>query len=305
MKERGGVWELKEMQTMKIQCVTKEDSEFPEKLRKLPGMPKKLYYIGNLPDPQKPSAAVVGARMCSPYGRCMAFKYARIMAEHGVQIISGMAKGIDAEGHKGALETDTPTFAVLGSGADVCYPASNRRLYQRILEKGGGILTELPPGFSPQSWAFPARNRIISGLSDAVLVVEAKEKSGSLITAEFAMEQGRSVYALPGAVTEELSKGCNKLIFDGAGIAYSPEIMLLEWGIQAKMPVTNVEKKKLGLAPDLDLVYSGLDLRPENLDNLIRKTGFSASKVCALLTELQLMGLVGETGRQYYRISGG
>ena len=187
----------------------------------------------------------------------------------------------------------------------MCYPNSNRWLYQRILEKGGGIISELPPGSPPVNWAFPARNRIISGLSDAVLVVEAKEQSGSLITANFALEHGHSVYALPGAVTEELSRGCNKLILDGAGIAYSPEIMLMEWGIEAKNRPQNVEKKKLGLAPDLDLVYSGLDLRPENLDNLIRKTGFSASKVCALLTELQLMGLVGETGRQYYRISGG
>ena len=134
------------------------------------------------------------------------------MASYGVQIISGMARGIDAEGHKGALDTDTPTFAVLGSGVDVCYPNSNRWLYQRILEKGGGIISELPPGSPPVNWAFPARNRIISGLSDAVLVVEAKEQSGSLITANFALEHGHSVYALPGAVTEELSRGCNKLI---------------------------------------------------------------------------------------------
>lgn len=196
----------------KIKCLTIEDSNFPDRLRKLSGMPKKLYYIGNLPDPKKPAAAVVGARMCSPYGRCQAFKYARTMASYGVQIISGMARGIDAEGHKGALDTDTPTFAVLGSGVDVCYPNSNRWLYQRILEKGGGIISELPPGSPPVNWAFPARNRIISGLSDAVLVVEAKEQSGSLITANFALEHGHSVYALPGAVTEELSRGCNKLI---------------------------------------------------------------------------------------------
>jgi len=137
------------------------------------------------------------------------------------------------------------------------------------------------------------------------IVEELKDVSRSYKEADMALEQGKDVYALPGAVTEELSRGCNKLIFDGAGIAYSPEIMLMEWGIEAKNRPQNVEKKKLGLAPDLDLVYSGLDLRPENLDNLIRKTGFSASKVCALLTELQLMGLVGETGRQYYRISGG
>ena len=179
----------------KIKCLTIEDSNFPDRLRKLSGMPKKLYYIGNLPDPKKPAAAVVGARMCSPYGRCQAFKYARTMASYGVQIISGMARGIDAEGHKGALDTDTPTFAVLGSGVDVCYPNSNRWLYQRILEKGGGIISELPPGSPPVNWAFPARNRIISGLSDAVLVVEAKEQSGSLITANFALEHGHSVYA--------------------------------------------------------------------------------------------------------------
>ena len=238
----------------KIKSVTREDPDFPERLRGLSGMPKKLYYIGNLPDPGKPTAAVVGARMCSPYGRCQAFKYARTMAEHGVQIISGMARGIDTEGHKGALDTSTPTFAVLGSGVDICYPGSNRRLYQRILEKGGGIISELPPGTSPVNWAFPARNRIISGLSDAVLVVEAKEQSGSLITANFALEHGHSVYALPGAVTEELSRGCNKLIFDGAGIAYSPEIMLMEWGIEVKNRLQKAEKKKLGLAPDLDLV---------------------------------------------------
>ena len=293
---------MEEMRKYRIKCVDAGAPDFPEKLKKLSGMPKKLYYRGNLPDSSRPSAAVIGARMSSPYGRCQAFRYARTMSKYGVQIISGLARGIDAEGHKGALEADTPTFAVLGSGVDVCYPSSNKWLYQRILEKGGGIISELPCGTPPQSWTFPARNRIISGLSDAVLVVEAKEQSGSLITANFALEQGHSVYALPGPVTEELSKGCNKLIFDGAGIAYSPEIMLMEWGIQPQKNKRNSEKKKLGLAPELDLVYSCLDLRPENPDVLIAKTGFSAAKVSAVLAELELMGLVGTTGRQYYRI---
>ena len=293
---------MREMQKRPVKCVTSEDQEYPAKLRKFTGMPKKLYYIGNLPDSARPSAAVVGARMCSPYGRIQAFKYARKMAEYGVQIISGLAKGIDEEGHKGALDAGTPTFAVLGSGVDVCYPASNRRLYERILETGGGILSEQPPGTPPKNWAFPARNRIISALSDTVLVVEAKEKSGSLITAGFALEQGNSVYAVPGAVNEELSRGCNKLIFDGAGIAYCPEIMLMEWGLLVEPAVEKSEKKKLGLAPDLDLVYSCLDLRPENPDVLIEKTGLPAAKVCALLTELELMGLVKKAGLQYYRI---
>ena len=296
---------MEEIQKTEIHYVEKNSSIYPARLRELSGMPKQLYYIGRFPEDTKPTAAIGGARLCSAYGRIQAFRYGKFLSEHGVQVISGMAAGIDAEGHKGALEGGTPTFAVLGNGVDICYPSSSRGIYRRIPQKNGGIISEYEPGTRGRAYHFPARNRIISGLSDAVLVVEAKEQSGSLITANFALEHGHSVYALPGAVTEELSRGCNKLIFDGAGIAYSPEIMLMEWGIEAKNRPQNVEKKKLGLAPDLDLVYSGLDLRPENLDNLIRKTGFSASKVCALLTELQLMGLVGETGRQYYRISGG
>ena len=161
----------------KIKCLTIEDSNFPDRLRKLSGMPKKLYYIGNLPDPKKPAAAVVGARMCSPYGRCQAFKYARTMASYGVQIISGMAKGIDGHAHRGALQGNGKTFAVLGCGVDVCYPREHIGLYADILEHEGGILSEYPPGTLPHSRLFPPRNRIISALSDLVLVIEAREKS--------------------------------------------------------------------------------------------------------------------------------
>ena len=281
-----------------------EMDSYPEQLRNIVDAPYSLYVKGKLPDFSKKRVAIVGARMCSDYGKTMAERIAEKLACCGAEVISGMARGIDAYGHIGALKAGGDTFAVLGCGVNVCYPRTNQKLYESILAQGG-IISEYPPDTEPIAQLFPARNRIISALSDVVVVVEAKERSGSLITANFALEHGHSVYALPGAVTEELSRGCNKLIFDGAGIAYSPEIMLMEWGIEAKNRPQNVEKKKLGLAPDLDLVYSGLDLRPENLDNLIRKTGFSASKVCALLTELQLMGLVGETGRQYYRISGG
>src|SRR5699024_4473676 len=162
------------------------------------------------------------------YGRIQAFRYARVLSEAGVQIISGLAWGIDSEGHKGALEGGTSTFAVLGNGVDICYPAGNRGLYQRILRQGGGICSEYPPGVRPRKYSVPARNRIISGLADLVLVVEAKEKSGSLITAQWALEQGKAVFALPGPVNEELSMGCHRLIYDGAGIAFSPEILLEE-----------------------------------------------------------------------------
>ena len=214
-----------------IRCITKTSLEYPKKMMQYPSMPAKLYVKGRMPDPDKITVAVIGARMCSPYGRIQAFRYAKELSQAGVQIISGMALGIDSEGHKGALEGKMPTFAVLGSGVDVCYPKTNKKLYERILWENGGIISECPLGSEPVSWHFPARNRIISALSDAVLVVEAKENSGSLITAGFALEQGKMVYAIPGAVTDTLSRGCHKLIYDGAGIAYCPEIILEELGI--------------------------------------------------------------------------
>ena len=269
---------MEEIQQTRIRCARKDSSVYPARLKELPGMPKQLYYIGSFPDDAKPTAAIVGARLCSPYGRIQAFNYGKFLSEHGVQVISGMAAGIDAEGHKGALEGGTPTFAVLGNGVDICYPSSSRGIYRRIPEKNGGIISEYEPGTKGRAYYFPARNRIISGLADLVLVVEAKEKSGSLITAACALEQGKMVYAIPGAVNDALSRGCHKLIYDGAGIAYSPEILLDEWGLSVKKKTNLSEKSKLGLATDLDLVYSCLDLRPKNLDHIIRKTGFSPGK---------------------------
>ena len=284
---------MEEIQKTEIHYVEKNSSIYPARLRELSGMPKQLYYIGRFPEDNKPTAAIVGARLCSAYGRIQAFRY-------GVQVISGMAAGIDAEGHKGALEGGTPTFAVLGNGVDICYPSSSRGIYRRIPQKNGGIISEYEPGTRGRAYHFPARNRIISGLADLVLVVEAKEKSGSLITASCALEQGKMVYAIPGAVNDALSRGCHKLIYDGAGIAYSPEILLDEWGLSVKKMTNLSGKTKIGLATDLDLVYSCLDLRPKNLDQIIRKAGFSPGKTAGILGQLMLMGLVKETGRQNY-----
>ena len=282
---------MEEIQKTEIHYVEKNSSIYPARLRELSGMPKQLYYIGRFPEDNKPTAAIVGARLCSAYGRIQAFRYGKFLSEHGVQVISGMAAGIDAEGHKGALEGGTPTFAVLGNGVDICYPSSSRGIYRRIPQKNGGIISEYEPGTRGRAYHFPARNRIISGLADLVLVVEAKEKSGSLITASCALEQGKMVYAIPGAVNDA---------YDGAGIAYSPEILLDEWGLSVKKMTNLSGKTKIGLATDLDLVYSCLDLRPKNLDQIIRKTGFSPGKTAGILGQLMLMGLVKETGRQNY-----
>lgn len=283
-----------------IRCIRKTDPEYPEKLRAYKGMPEQLYVKGHLPDSDKPSAAIVGARMCTPYGRAQAYRYAKYLSDAGVQVISGLAYGIDAESHKGALAGTMPTFAVLGNGVDICYPSINRKLYGQILESSGGIISEFSPGTEPRPLFFPMRNRIISALADVVLVVEAKEKSGSLITAQHALEQGKAVYAIPGCVNEELSRGCHKLIYDGAGIAYTPEILLEVWGIYEQNMTQRHEKVKLGLASDLKLVYSCLDLRPKNLDQIIQTTGLPAGKVNSLLMELEVRGLVREAGRHYY-----
>ena len=291
---------MEEKPEERIRQISSKSAEYPQKLNNYPKMPEILFMKGNLPDAKKPTAAIVGARACSPYGRIQAFRYAKILSSAGVQIISGMAYGIDAEAHKGALEGGTPTYAVLAGGVDICYPSGNRPLYARILRENGGILSEQPPGMRARNYFFPARNRIISGLADLVLIVEAREKSGSLITAQWALDQGKIVYAVPGPVNEALSMGCHKLIYDGAGIAYSPEILLRELGLNCENKVKSPEKNDLGLASDLKLVYSCLDLRPKSTDFLIQKTGLPPEKIGSLLLELKLSGLVREIGRHYY-----
>ena len=279
-----------------IRKIDRDNPEYPSRLRELPGMPGELYCLGALPKDDQPSVAVVGARKCSAYGRIQAFSFAREFSRAGIQVISGLELGIDAEGHKGALQGTTPTFAVLGNGVEKCYPASNRGVYRRILEEGGGILSEYPPGTPAMAHHFPARNRIIGGLADAVLVVEAKEKSGSLITANYGLDYGKPIYAVPGPVHEPLSRGCHKLIYDGAGIAYSVEVLLEEWGIRRPKESANTEKNEIVLERDLKLVYSCLDLRPKNPDDIIEETGLSSARINSILTELSVMGLAYEAG---------
>ena len=189
---------------------------------------------------------------------------------------------------------------MLGNGADICYPRSSRGLYQRIIREQGGVFSEYPPGTQARKYFFPARNRIISALSDLVLVVEAREKSGSLITAQWALDQGKAVFALPGPVNEELSQGCHRLIYDGAGIALSPEILMRELGLNCKNKIKSKEKDELGLASNLKLVYSCLDLRPKSGDFISQETGLPPEKTAAALVELEVLGLVREIGRHYY-----
>lgn len=200
-------------------------ADYPHRLLNIPDAPYGIYYRGRLPESSRPAVATIGARNCSEYGRRMAQHFGSELAMMGVQVISGMARGIDGIGQKAALESGGYSLGVLGCGVDICYPEENRYLYDMLCRQGG-VCSEYPPGTLPKNSLFPLRNRIISGLSDIVLVIEAKNRSGTLITVDMALEQGKEVYALPGRVTDALSEGCNHLLQQGAGIALSPQDMI-------------------------------------------------------------------------------
>lgn len=282
-----------------IGFVSLEQSHFPKKVRHIPNPPYALYYVGTLPDETRKSVAIVGARGRSAYGSEVTRLLARALSDHGAQVISGLARGIDGDAHKGALDGQGDTFAVLGSGIDVCYPREHKYLYEKIIERGG-MISEYPPGTPPAAHQFPARNRIISGLSDCVVVMEAKEKSGSLITADFAMEQGRDVYALPGRITDPLSQGCNQLIKQGAGIVKSVEDFLADLDILTENIYTQMDFRKNVLEKEERLVYSLTDFRPISLSTLMEKTDYPITKLLEIVEHLERMGLIKETFTNYY-----
>ena len=273
---------------------------YPQRLLELSDFPYALYVKGNLPDPASRKAAIVGSRRCTPYGEKYAVEFGKVLAQYGIEVISGLARGIDGMGQRGALMGNGKTFAVLGSGPDVCYPREHIGLYMDILEQGGGILSEYPPGTPPLAWHFPERNRIISGLSDVVLVMEAGEKSGSLITVDMALVQGRDIYALPGPVNSSLSRGCNYLIQQGAGLLTSPEMLLKEWGIDSCSVSDGKAKNKKVLETPEKLVYSCLGLYPKNIEQIAEETKLSPRELVGLLVSLELQGYAREISKNNY-----
>lgn len=216
-----------QMQEKGIKMVPVFDAEYPRKLLSIPYPPMILYYKGELPKEGKCSIAMIGARECSEYGKRLARAFGEQMGKCGINVISGMARGIDGISQEAAIAGGGKTYAVLGCGVDICYPASAGKLYDSILTNGG-ILSPFPPGTEPRKQNFPYRNSIVAGLADAVLVLEARQKSGTALTVDMALEQGKDVYAVPGRLTDRLSDGCNMLIRQGAGIALSPEDMVTE-----------------------------------------------------------------------------
>jgi DNA processing protein len=225
-----------------INWVSWRSPEYPPLLREIYDPPVLVYYLGSLPNPELPLVAIVGTRKPSPKAAAQAFDIAKELAIQGISVVSGLALGIDAMAHRGNVEGRARSIAVLGSGLDRIYPSSNRGLAWRILETGGGLLSEYPPGTGPYKWNFPARNRIISGLSRGVLIIEAPQKSGALITAGFALEQNRELWvASAGTEINEGRQafdrnGTIKLAEEGAGIVHSAQDILQAWNIQAAAP---------------------------------------------------------------------
>ena len=309
--EESFIEAYEELEEKEIRFVPWNSPEYPPDLLEMPDYPHGLFVKGQLPNPEKLSIAIVGARKCTSYGEHYALEYSKILAREGAQIISGLACGIDGFGHRGALFANEPTFGVLGSGVDVCYPKQNSGLYQDILEKGGGILSEFMPGTMPLAFHFPMRNRIISGLSKVILVMEAKERSGSLITADIALEQGKDIYALPGPVDSSYSKGCHYLIKQGAGILISPEELIKDLryllekfhknsGYNHQKNKNCNDNNKIVLDKLQNMVYSLMCFTPKSINQVVEETQLAVDGVLDALVSLELEGLIKEVSKNYY-----
>jgi DNA processing protein len=274
--------------------VGRSDTAFPTLLRAIHDPPPGLFLRGRAPAAllRLPAVAIVGARSCSPYGAQVARSLARELAGAGLVIVSGLARGVDGHAHRGALEAGGLTVAVLGCGIDRDYPASHRSLAAEIAA-GGLVVSEYAPGVEPAPWRFPARNRVIAGLTAATVVVEAREASGALITADLALEEGREVFAVPGEITSALSAGSNALLRLGATPLTSAADVLESFGLAAPTPMAPA------VSDGAASVLARLRDAAAGADELARATGLDAGAVAAALTELELTGLAAEADGLY------
>ena len=289
----------------RISVVPVTGPAYPQRLKRILRPPAVLYVKGALPDCRY-SIAMAGSRLADAYGLKAATGFARELAEAGVVIVSGGAKGIDTASHEGALQGGGKTIAVLGCGVDVVYPPANQKLFAKIAENGA-IVSEYPPGTKPERYYFPERNRIISGISQGVILVQAAARSGALITAEFAMDEGREVFCVPGNIFTEKSAGPHKLIKEGARLADSPREILDEIfpelcgsahsnlfaGLNDTMPLRKCTERQKVL---LDLLTQG----PQTLEQLVAAAGFGIGEASVILLELQMMGFVQMNAAQQY-----
>lgn len=286
--------------------ITVEDVQYPEQLRLLADAPAALFAVGDIDLLSVPSLAIVGSRNPTAGGKDNATQFARYLASHGLAIVSGLAEGIDAAAHAGSLDADGATIAVLGTGIDVCYPTSNRNLCDRI-KASGVLVSEYPPGRTARSWQFPARNRIISGLSLGTLVVEATRRSGSLITARLAGEQGKSIFAIPGSIHNPLARGCHQLIRQGALLVEQADDVFSELGprLSIETPPQPQSAPSAPLETDTPQYSELLDIigwDPVTVDTLVLRSGLTTAELSSMLLIMELKGLVQSVaGGRYQR----
>lgn len=280
----------------RIEEIPAFDSRFPERLREIPESPGCIYLKGRLPDPVEMTVGIIGARDGTEYGKMVARTLAKDLSEYGISIISGMAYGIDTAAHEGALLGGGKTYAVLGCGVDICYPAINKKLYSKIQEEGG-IISEYPEGSPPLPHHFVARNRLIAGLSDILIVVEAKERSGTFITVDRALEQGKQVFVVPGRITDPLSRGCNRLLMEGASLCLSKEDILSCFSIEAGKD----NEKKPNLKGEEKRIYNALDLEGKHIDALYKELEIPLQSLYSVLVKLEIEGYCESFSSSYYR----
>ncbi len=282
------------MKSLSIKLVPFTDENYPEHLKKLPYSPPLLYIRGALHD-GIPSVAIVGSRKASNYGKVVAERFAKELARAKLVIISGLARGIDTHAHRGAIEENGTTIAVLGCGIDRIYPPENLHLIKKIIEKGA-VVSEFSIGTQPYAGNFPMRNRIISGLSDAILVVEATLKSGTFTTVQWALEQGKEVFAVPGNITEETSKGTNRLIMDGARPVTSSQDILTALKLDRI-----IEKKELPPLTDEERkVYESLIDKAIHIDQLSHILPIPVSRLSGILLSMELKSVVRQLPGRYF-----
>ena len=278
-----------------FQAVTLAQDSYPFLLKQIYDPPAILYYRGDLNILNGACVAMVGSRKATEYGKTAAAKIAEGLAEAGVVVISGMARGIDTVAHLGTLRSGGKTVAVLGCGLDICYPPENIKLREKIVINGL-LLSEFPPGTQPKPANFPMRNRIISGLSLATVVVEAAEKSGALITADCALEQGRDVFAVPGSIHSPASKGCHRLIKEGAAMVEDVADILTAMGVEAA--ATKEATKQVTVLQFM--VLEVLEYEPVHFDDVCVRSGLSAAQLAGVLLELELAGMLKKMPGNYY-----
>lgn len=291
--------EIEKSEKENINLLTIHDPCYPKNLLHLEETPFLIYHKGDRIKNFKRSIAIVGTRTATGYGLNIAEKIGYNLAENGVTVVSGMARGCDSAGHRGAIKSDANTIAVLGTGVDKVYPRENTKLYNDIIEKGGSVISEYPLGTSPLKFNFPKRNRIISAMSKGVVVIEAGIRSGAMMTARLALEAGKEVMALPGPVTSKLSEGPNSMIKDGAYLIRNFEDILNICYPQAV--VEKVKKKRSSLKGEAKKIVQLLSLTEMTMDDLASKTRIDFSHLMVVLLELEVMGIIGKTvGNSYY-----